>query len=215
MLTQLILDQAVPRTMESTTLELQREHYYSQRRRWLFRFHLSNWLSTPKWIKGTPYQFIYQDAAELLQRGSVVWAYIVQANSDLYYPGPDDHPAHVLFGVDDQSNNLDVLRRYAEQVFCLFKAPSAPLPTFINMLKSVDNPVFNKKLPSSMTGSHKVCFTTTMIQRQYLPDRKVQASWYPMLIHPTQTDASIVLPSRYWLPAIKEAWKDYKDWAPE
>jgi hypothetical protein len=167
-------------------------------------------------MQGTPYQFIYEEAPELLKRGTLVWAYAVQSNRALFAAGPDDHPAFVVFGMDDESNDLDVLKAYSEEVSSLMNDNAlTSLPTFIGSLTSADTPVFNKNLPTSITDSHKVCFTTTIIHSNYLPDARLHASWFPLLINPSQTDASIVLPSRYWLPAIKDAWKFYNEWAPE
>ena len=38
---------------------------------------------------------IYSQQNQLLKSGAVTWAVIVQANMNLFKPGPQDHPAHV------------------------------------------------------------------------------------------------------------------------
>lgn len=202
--------------MDITLISKQREYFYAERNSLHFKLSpLDNW-NTPEWAKGTPYQSIYRDAPKLLESGTLALARILQVNRDIFHPGQHDLPAQVVVALDDESNDLSVLDGYAEYILELMRTTS-PLPTPVRdlneMIKSVRQPPFLRKFVSIKTDDRKACWTTMLIHRKFLPDGMLEANWLPLLIDPARTDESILLPSHYWIPEIRDAWKNYKDWA--
>lgn len=66
--------------------------------------------------------------------------------------------------------------------------------------------VMHLPLPEALSAGREVFVTTIMVHRRHLPNGMLSNSIFPLLIHPTATEATIILPSRYWASALLRAW---------
>jgi hypothetical protein len=189
-----------------------RELFEQQRHAWLFFWKSYNRITRPDWARGrdTPFECIYQDYKRLLRRGEVVWGHIVQANTLLFKPGPDDCPAAAVFSLDPHfDDNLDELEHMARALFDLKRAEEydKEVADFARAITNEYEVLFNRKLPKSVASGRTVYYTTIMVHRKHLPARSLKAGWFPLVVLPKESPASLILPSRYWDANLVRQWK--------
>ncbi len=192
-----------------------RDRLAQRRQSWLFGWRPYHRLKRPAWARGgdTPFECIYQDYKQLLKTGTVVWGVVVQANNLLMKPGPDDCPAAALFSLDPFFD--DKLQTLAELAGVLFsmKGQNIRDPEVVKFATAITNEedvLFNRELPHSLTFGRTVYYTTIMVHRKHLPLGFLNTGFFPLLADPEATEASIILPARYWDPGLVELWKQAK-----
>lgn len=148
-----------------------------------------------------PLRTVYNEQPALFKHGRIVWAHVVQANSQLYRMGEMDLPAAFVFSLDPYFDvHWKVLADLAASLFAL-KGAANPDPAdaaFAHIITSETEMVFNTPVPRQRTGDKEVFFTTTMIHRNHLPNWILGANLVPLLVAPDKTRASMILPQRYW-----------------
>jgi hypothetical protein len=60
-------------------------------------------------------------------------------------------------------------------------------------------------VPRPLVGSLPVYATTVLVARRHVPGRRLAAGTFPLIIHP-ETDATMILPGRYWPPVLLGLW---------
>ncbi|WP_395967901.1 hypothetical protein [Actinomadura sp. 6N118] len=65
------------------------------------------------------------------------------------------------------------------------------------------------RVPRSLAGSLPMITTTILVSRRHLPDGVLRDGMFPLIVHP-ELDSTMILPSRYWAPALAQAWSDPK-----
>ena len=148
-----------------------------------------------------PLRTIYDEQPVLFKHGRVVWAHVVQANSQLYRMGEMDLPAAFVFSLDAYFDvHFQTLADLAASLFAL-KGAANPDPAdaaFARIITSETEMVFNLPVPRQRTADKEVFFTTAMVHRNHLPNWILGATLVPFLVAPDQTRASMILPHRYW-----------------
>jgi ribonuclease HI len=171
-----------------------------------------NKLEVPAWIKehkDTRFDAIYRDQDVLFTDGSVVFSYIVQANSQLFEPGKTDCPAAIIFSEDQYfDENQDELANIAAALYQLKgeETDDAELRQFAEVITNEMTALYNVKLPMKITNNKEVYYSTIMVHRKHLPLGYLKSTWLPILTYPLKTEASIILPSKYWVEGMREIW---------
>ena len=49
-----------------------------------------------------------------------------------------------------------------------------------------------------------------MVHRKHLPRGYLRANWFPLVVAPKETPASVILPGRYWDAELVRRWKPPK-----
>jgi hypothetical protein len=154
-----------------------------------------------------PLRAVYNDQPLLFKHGRVVWAHVVQANSQLYQMGEWDLPAAFVFGMDPSfDTDWKSLAHLAATLFAL-KGAANPDPAdaaLAHIITSETEMAFNTQVPRHRTADKEVFFTTAMVHRNHLPDWKLGASLVPFLVAPDKTRSSMILPHRYWPNKLRE-----------
>jgi hypothetical protein len=153
---------------------------------------------------------LYQDQHLLFKQGEVVWAHLVQANSNLFYPeDPDDLPAAVVCGYDRYfDDHLDDLSFIAHHLFEI-KGRTMRHPQLARLAEHLQDEMevlFNHPLPDILPTPAVAHFTCLMVHRKHLPVPYLAQPWFPLLVLPDQTPMSMILPSRYWPQELVHAW---------
>ncbi|EDN69443.1 hypothetical protein BGP_1397 [Beggiatoa sp. PS] len=74
-------------------------------------------------------------------------------------------------------------------------------------------------IPTKLTEGIQCYYASILVQRNHLPNGVLSGSLFPLIVHPKETDAVMILPSRYWpewfienvwLKNVKEAQSDLK-----
>ncbi|WP_432173924.1 hypothetical protein [Streptomyces sp. Tue6028] len=161
-------------------------------------------------MSGDPLLDILEQQDLLLEKGTVVWASIVQANNLLFEPGRNDHPAVVLYSTDPEifDDQPEELRVIARKLFSLKgKLLSDPeLQPFSNMLCREMSREMRMPVPRSLVGSAPVYCTDVIVARRHLPSGTLSSGLFPLLIHPT-CSATMILPSRFWPAELLRVWE--------
>lgn len=147
----------------------------------------------------------------LLEKGKVVWGYLVQANAPLFKPGKKDGFAAIVYSLDPEfNNNLYELYRIATELYEL-KGETIEHPEVLD-LKAIATAItngdklFNVKIPKSVALDKEVYFTTIQISRKHLPLNYLNSCWFPILVAPEETNIARILPSKYWCSYLLKAW---------
>jgi len=147
----------------------------------------------------------------IIREGVVRLGTFLQAHECLFWSGPDDYPADLLFSMDDDVDPIELTqaakaairlsgRRFGELVDGRAKALVAHLDHEMTR-------VYGLELPPTLTGGREMFCSTSFVRRESLPDRKLSGVLFPLLIHPASRMA-LILPHQYW---TELAWQLYQD----
>ena len=165
----------------------------------------------PDWIPSEttlPKNFQLQDRVRT--NGKIVWSALVQANSNLFSPGPDDHPALVAWSEDPFfDNHVDELQRIAQACFALKRIDQTE-PDGQQLSHAVTSEMerpLRTPVPPSMTGGREVFVSVLLVVRRHLPAGHLTESIMPVWLDPQATGFVILVPAGYWPTSLMEAWK--------
>ena len=160
-----------------------------------------------------PFSELCQKQDILVQKGKIVWAYIVQANELLFKPDRDIfHPAAVIYSLDKIDNPL-ILAKLAHSLFDLKgkKVDDEELQYFADKLADEYSMKLRLPIPTKFTGGIKCYYSSIIVQRDHLPDGFLLNSLFPLIVYPEITPASMILPSKYWPKQfIESMWMKQK-----
>jgi hypothetical protein len=159
----------------------------------------------PVWLRRKdPLAEILRAQDLLLTEGRLVWGAIVQANTLLFKPGWQNHPAAVVYSPDTAlfDDNPDLLLDIARKLYRVKGTQQADpeLAAFSRMLASERDREMRMEVPRSLTGSAAVHCTDIIVARRHLPGRVLSERVFPLLIAPERTAMTMMLPSRFWPP---------------
>ncbi len=168
-----------------------------------------HWLLINDEIGPSHFKELFENQDVLFSEGTVVWGRLIQANSFLFSPGPDDHPAVVLYSLDEEiDSNPKIIRKAAKKIYKLKGKRTDPdLQNFSDMLKSEHTRKWKIPIPPHITNNIQCFYTTSLIIRKHLPDGYLYHTQFPYLVCPEKTNVGTILPSRYWSEKfIKRYW---------
>jgi len=161
----------------------------------------------PSWAQGHALRENVAQQALLLQKGEVVWAALLQANSALFKKGPDDLPGAVIYSTDRYFDaRPQELAGIASKLFA-HKGAEAPesLRPISEWLADEKRAAFNLPVPAELTL--RPAFATGMLFfRKHLPLQLLGGAWMPMLVHP-ETRAVMVVPRQFWNRELVATWQ--------
>ena len=172
---------------------------------WLARRRLSL-IREPAWFAEEPNHGLGAFMAgerNLMQRGVVVPGAIVQANSLLWEPGDDAHPAELVYCLDPNAA-LERLPELAHELFALKGTqPDEHTPRFIaDYLANELTRTRGVRLPLELAGQKETFVSTTIVYREHLPKGHLDGSRYPVLVCPS-SHVALILPHGLW---TAEGW---------
>ena len=134
----------------------------------------------------------------LMQRGVVVPGAIVQANSLLWRPGDDAHPAELVYGLDPDVP-LAALPALAHRLYELKGTePDEHTPRYIaDYLADEYIRTRGVRLPLELAGLKDTFVSTTIVYREHLPKGHLDGSNYPVLVCPS-SHVAMILPHDLW-----------------
>jgi hypothetical protein len=153
---------------------------------------------------------ILADQHALRDRGEVVWGRLVQANQILF--DPSNHytaPANVIYSLDPYfDGRVGTLGRIAHGLFA--RKGTVPgdreLREFVRVITDERERIMRRELPRGYCGGQSVYFTTCFVQPGHLPGNRIARPEFPLLVDFRETEAVMVLPSRFWPPELVSQW---------
>jgi hypothetical protein len=153
---------------------------------------------------------ILADQQKLLEGGEVVWGRLVQANQVLFDPSNNyTAPANVIYSVDPHfDGRVDILGEIADGLFARKGTvpPERELREFVRVITDERERIMRRELPRKYCGGRSVYFTSCFIRPGHLPGNRVAQSEFPLLVNFRETEAVMVLPSRFWPADLVAQW---------
>ena len=169
-------------------------------------------LPRPAWMTNKdPMAAVYRDKAALLQRGQVVCAHIVQANTILFKLFPhNDCPAHIVYSTSPAvEKDPSILRELAHFLYYYKDQPLEQVPQQWRDIARVITDeydrsgfTFSLEVNGEQITAHMI---PAMVFRKLLPRRTLLGSFLPVLTCP-ESSTVLILPKRYWTAEFKKAW---------
>jgi hypothetical protein len=171
----------------------------------------------PAWMQNTDgLASIYSQQSHLLRSGTLTWGVMVQANMNLFKPGPQDHPAQTVYASNADAHP-ELLLGAARRLYQLKHSnPSNPEDRALAALISdeMDRNI-GVKLPASFSadavnadGKPLTLLTSAfMVFRAHLPGRTLRGNVFPLLFHP-QIKAVMIVPQQFWPHDFQNFWLD-------
>lgn len=169
-------------------------------------------LNRPQWLDATdPMSEIYENKSLLLQKGEIIYARIVQANSILFrsFP-PFDCPAHIVYSTAPHTmDQPDLLEKIAWGIYSYKGQDIDSVPDEWKDLARVITDEYDRSdFSFSLNVNDKSAeyrMIPTMIYRKLLPKRKLCGSLLPVLAMP-ESKQVLIVPKQYWTKAFTKAW---------
>ena len=160
----------------------------------------------PEWVwrckEENGLQLIYKHHRMIRDFGQVVWGCIVQANNELFDRRQhDDCPAVAIYSLDPYfDGRLSELREIAS---CIFELKGEnyednELRLFSRVLSNERTTLMKQPVPKYLTGGRDVFYSTIMVHRKQLPVPFLDEVFFPLLVAPEYTTATMILPKEYW-----------------
>lgn len=184
----------------------------AKRRGWLGRVHPEDRFTvTPQPGDNLRDHLDTQD--KLLKRGKVVWAALIQANSDLYQLGDRWNPGDIVCSLDPHFDaHPEELRKIADLVGQL-KGTSPDNPEWKAYAEEVSDDfdrAVNSPVPQSLVRIASVGGgvrrDSIIFDRSQMPHGFISADLMPVLVHPRVANV-MLLPVGAWSPSMLSLWR--------
>ena len=156
-------------------------------------------VAAPAWFVNDP-EFTRWFAAlpTLWRSGRVVWANLVQANKQLFRPGPDDHPGEVVY---DPTGRVDP-QHFARGASAMYGLKGLrlrnPLRMFLAQALTHERVrTSGIEIPATL-GARGLRTASVLFFRAHLPGGVLTETLLPILVSDQVPGAVMVLPARYW-----------------
>ena len=170
-------------------------------------------LPRPAWLKPTDgLNALYKEKNILIRRGKVYYAYIVQANTQLYDPtNRQNCPALIVYSEDvSAESDLSVLKKTAETLEKFDHTGMGFIPEELQGLAStVKNYTDRSRYSFSSEADGKkirVTLQSAMIFRKFLPMNMIRLPFFPIIALPDECMSVMQLPCRYWSDIFRRLW---------
>lgn len=169
-------------------------------------------MKTPSWMKPTDgLAEIYRQQTRLLREGRIVWGALVQANNQLFEPGPMDLPAMLVYSLDPHFDARPAeLREIGAKVFAL-KGTQPADPELASLARLITDEVdrsMGLRLPPVFTAC-EMRSAVFMVCREHIPSGVLTSGKFPILTHP-DTAAVMIVPFEFWPAELTVLWRDRK-----
>lgn len=173
--------------------------------------HKNESLPKPLWLQpDDALNKIYEEYDKLIEIGEIHYACIVQANTILFKKFPPlDSPACVILSTGEYyDSNPDKLEKIATKLYS-YKNKTAPenIKKITDSITDEYDRLYNIELPNSIKHNESAFYTTIMVYRKHLPERKITGSILPVITKPDELQTTIILPKYYWTKQFIEFYK--------
>lgn len=146
---------------------------------------------------------VYDMQEEFFENGEFAIGAIVVANEKLFKKGILDLPAYIIYSFDEyynDVNHMEELEKIADQMANLGqkRQEDRSLKEIAYAMETEIERVYGVRLPNDITGDKDVFFSSVMINRQYLPGKKIDRRIYPFNILKGKRPDAMLIPHWYW-----------------
>ena len=155
------------------------------------------------WVMNTELKSIYNDNEYLAKHGKIVFAYLIQANNEIFKRKVFgfDVPGCLLYSTDPYyEDHPEELEALAKQIYQYKGRKDAPeeIRKFVEHITNEYSYEQNQKLPKSITPNGDVYYSVFMIWRKHLIDKHLKVSIFPIFADPNVVKSCMIVPKEYW-----------------
>ncbi len=180
--------------------------YYNAKRPEKLKLHRPWWIFADEELSK-----IYRETDLLLNKGQVYYAYLLQANSNLFksFP-PFDYPAQIVYSTDlAVDKNPLLLADTVEQIYSYKYSTDTPPEEIANIVSNIqDEKDSTPFFLDCVSGNCKVRakMQVVMVYRKHLPSGILHSSVFPIIAAPDICDSVLILPKAYWTKEFEAYW---------
>ncbi len=170
--------------------------------------------SKPAWLKASPDDKImtyFDYFADVMRDGKVVWGHVIQANYQMFEPGPNNCPGEMVYALDTDGSFLPAtLRNVAIRLGELkgTDPEDSELAPIADYLTDEMIRVFGLKVPSQLSPRVRCRISTVYFIRKHLLEEMILQSLIPLVVLPQKPFVATVLPEQFWPDELVDWWVD-------
>lgn len=152
---------------------------------------------------------VFRHRHEVFQDGVVVWAHLIQANNSLFKRGKIDHGGEIVYSLENpNAATPQYLEQVARRLFALkgTKPVQNDLRFIADYLTDEHTRVYGLPVPSELSPRAKCLISTTYFSRRQLPDRRLRAAFFPVVVLPFEPHVALPMPKKYWPQSFVRWW---------
>lgn len=166
----------------------------------------------PEWMttSGDPVRIFYEKQETLFRKGRIGWAALVEADDGVFARGGDDLPGVLVYSEDEHFDarpaELATLASRLRELKVAGAAGPFESSRFAQLVRNDSGRPLGVPVPPSLNAKAAVLSSVVAI-RSHLPDGRLSADWFPVLMHPSSA-VPMIVPSTFWPPALLAAWSE-------
>jgi hypothetical protein len=165
-----------------------------------FRFEIPFSKKLSFWM-GHPLARLQGESKDLIERGRIVWGYVVAADEKLRSASNrQSQTAVVLYGTSaDLDDRPDLLERVGDQLTSV-RIDADDL--------SLARPPLAKPLHAERSEGATLFLSGTLLTPSTLPQERLERNLLPLLVAPEKSKHVLPLPKRWWSEALIAYWTE-------
>lgn len=168
----------------------------------------------PKWLdKNDGLISVYEDREILRSKGSVYYAYIIQANTSLFETNTVNiAPASIIYNLSITTEiNPNALRPFGRYLYLCKEKPSEDVPEWlgraVEILKDgMDRSALEIRVSETERFDMDMKFLPVIVFAAQLPLYRLCGNIIPIVAAPEHCNSAVVLNGAYWSREFKNAW---------
>lgn len=182
----------------------------------------------PRWLKeDDELSLLYSEFSQLIEHGSVFWAYTVQANkalfekpvqslfSKLFFPTPAGASAAEIVYAHNrpEATGYDplIMRNFAHYLYECKGKPEKEIPEWLREATAVITDEYDRSRVLIKAGerddfSMNLTMQTIIVFREHLPEGFIKNSLLPLIAAPQRCTSTMIMPYFYWTKTFKSYW---------
>lgn len=171
----------------------------------------------PNWLKQVPedrLNFVFDFYERLFTSGNVYYAYIIQANLQLFQQkSGEDCPANAIFSdAAEISENPFILREWGQYIHSFTEKRPIDTPEELLEIARIlndgrDRSAFSFKITDPRGISVKADFRSLIVFRNHLPQGFLKGTIVPILAADGCRGAVTILPKSFWSKSFLKEWE--------
>ena len=173
------------------------------------------WLpSPPRWLdKSDGLSSVYESKDILASKGSVYYAYVIQANTSLFDTNSANiAPASIIYNLSKTAEiNPNSLRPFGRCLYLCKEKPAEEISPWLSRAVEIlkdgtDRSVLEIKASETEHFDMDMKFLPIIVFASHLPVFRLCGNIIPIVAAPEHCDSAIVLHSACWSKYFKAAW---------
>ncbi|MDE6728837.1 MAG: hypothetical protein K2J80_13015 [Oscillospiraceae bacterium] len=182
----------------------------------------------PRWLKEEDkLSLLYSEFSQLIDHGSVFWAYTVQANkvlfekpvqslfSKLFFPAAGASAAEIVYAHNrPEATEYDplIMRNFTHYLYECKGKPDEEIPEWLREAAAVITDEYDRSRVIIKAGerdnfSMNLTMQTIIVFREHLPKGFLKCSLLPLIAAPQSCTSTMIFPYIYWTKTFREYWE--------